>query len=392
VPLSKSSEIADVDPSSGGIMFGDGALAHLESMLIELSIDSLLLIVDQKAYAESGAKRTVMPALSCRRHDLFSDFQQNPVLDDVVAAETRLNSGKYDGILAIGGGSAIDVAKTAAVCAGQASSLHDLITGRASISRPGLPVIAVPTTAGTGAEVTQFAAIYVDGVKHSISHPGILPCAVLVDPLLTHSMPPSLTAATGLDALCQAIESFWSVASTEKSRRLSRRAIELAINHLEDAVLRPTSESRTGMSLAAHLAGQAINITKTTAAHALSYTLTTNYGVPHGMAVAISLSPLLRYNHGVTDLDCTNPHGVDHVRTATNETIHLLGCQTIEQAVARIERLLRNINCPVRLSEVGVKTAIQRRDIASRVNAERLGNNPRQLDTAAIVDLLESIR
>src|SRR5262249_51347864 len=138
----------------------------------------------------------------------------------------------------------------------------------------GLPLVAIPTTAGSGSEATPFAVLYVGHVKHSIAGPAMLPDVAIVDPSLTDSMSPALTAVTGMDAFSQAVESYWCIHSTERSKAYARRAIALVLEHLEVAVTAPREENRRAMSKAAHLAGRAIAITKTTGAHALSYPLT----------------------------------------------------------------------------------------------------------------------
>jgi alcohol dehydrogenase class IV len=145
------------------------------------------------------------------------------------------------------------------------------------------------------------------------------------------------------------------------------------------------------MAVAAHLAGKAINISKTTAAHAISYTLTAEYGVPHGQAVGLTLGPLLAYNAAVTDEDCVDPRGRKHVLEALDRLLGVLGCVDAEAGCARITSLLEEVHCPTRLSEIGVTTADQRLAIATKVNAERMNNNPRQFDRLAVQSLLASI-
>lgn len=233
--------------------------------------------------------------------------------------------------------------------------------------------------------------MYVDGVKYSVSHPFVLPEVAIVDPKLTYSMPAGLTASTGVDALSQGLESMWAVGSTEESQTYAEEAVRLAVRHLGKAVHDPCPDSRRGMALAAHLAGQAIDISKTTAAHALSYTFTSDYGVPHGQAVGLTLGPILRYNAAVTEEDCVDPRGRVHVLQAMDHVLDALDCADAEAGQARIASLLREINCLTRLCEIGVTTEKERAAIAAKVNAERMSNNPRRLDGPALQGLLSSI-
>jgi alcohol dehydrogenase class IV len=233
--------------------------------------------------------------------------------------------------------------------------------------------------------------VYVDGEKYSLAHPSMRPAAAIIDPELTYSMPARVTAATGLDALCQATESLWAVGSTEQSRQHAAEAIRLSMEHLEAAVRRPNPEDRRGMCLAAHRAGQAIDVSKTTAAHALAYALTTDYRLPHGMAAALSLPPLLEFNAAVTDDDCADPRGPEHVRGMLGRIVELMECPTPFHAARRLTVLLESIDAPATLSEVGIATEPERLRLASRVNAERLSNNPRRLAQADVERLLASI-
>src|SRR5207248_4789041 len=125
--------------------------------------------------------------------------------------------------------------------------------------------------------------------KYSVCHEFLLPDIAIVDPILTHKMSPRLTAITGMDALSQAIESYWSIHSTEESKGYAREAIRIIVDQLPKAVNEPTNDSRLAMARASHLAGKAINVTRTTAPHALSYALTSRFGVPHGQAVSLTL-------------------------------------------------------------------------------------------------------
>jgi alcohol dehydrogenase class IV len=153
----------------------------------------------------------------------------------------------------------------------------------------------------------------------------------------------------------------------------------------------PDPQARFGMAKAAHLAGKAINISKTTASHALSYKLTTDYGVPHGQAVALTIGPLLTYNAGVQSHDCLDPRGSEHVKRAVADVAAALGCSSLAAASERIAELLKYLECPQRLSEIGARTGEARKSIAASCNAERMSNNPRRLTQQALEELLASI-
>jgi alcohol dehydrogenase class IV len=370
---------------------GPGSGTALAPLLDQLSAPTLFLVADPHAYQASGARATLTPAFKGRRTICFDRFDPTPKLSDVEAALDLFQQQRANVIIAIGGGTAIDIAKLVRVCCAHDASPYALCSGQASIHTAGPPLIAIPTTAGTGSEATHFAVVYINEQKYSVAHPSVLPEYALIDPNFQASMPARLTAHTGLDALCQAAESLWSVNSTPTSKALAREALQLTNEHLETAVHHPTPAARLSMCRAANLAGQAINISKTTAPHAISYTLTSHYNVPHGLAVALTLGAVLLYNSQVDTADCNDPRGPSHVRRTINHLGALLHCATPAATQEYIRSLLQKIDCPTRLSDVGVRTAADIEFLASQVNTQRLDNNPRRFTQEALIDLLNTL-
>ena len=170
---------------------------------------------------------------------------------------------------------------------------QDLLMDSSFIENKGVPLVAVPSTAGTGSEATHFAVIYKENVKYSIAHPYLLPNCAIVDAQFTFELPPYITACSGFDALCQAIESFWSVQASEISKGYAREAIIKIRENLLNSIRESNQKSRQQMAHAALLSGKAINITKTTAPHAISYPFTSLYKISHGHAVSLSLEKFI---------------------------------------------------------------------------------------------------
>jgi alcohol dehydrogenase class IV len=249
----------------------------------------------------------------------------------------------------------------------------------------------VPTTAGSGSEATHFAVVYVNRSKFSLAAASLLPRLAIVDPALTFSLSPATTAVTGMDAFSQAVESYWSVHSTAASKAWASRAIALALEHLPAAVHAPTPQARRAMSKAAHLAGRAIDITRTTGAHAVSYALTSYFGIPHGHAVSLTLGQWLLYNSGVSDADVTDPRGAAYVRETVGELVRMIGCTTAAEGCRRIEQLARTVGLETRLRALGVSAADIDKVIVPNVNVERVVNNPRALDAASLRHLVEAV-
>jgi alcohol dehydrogenase class IV len=362
------------------------ALGEVQSVLTGQSI---FLVADSVAYAASGAEAILRPLLADRTVTVFDSFEPNPKLAEVEACATALRESEADTILAVGGGTAMDVAKLANWLVAQNAGKEEILRGEWVAPQAPLPLIAVPTTAGTGSEATHFAVVYVDGQKHSVAHPLMRPTVAVVDGSLTASLPPMLTAHSGLDALCQAIESIWAIGADETSLQFARDAMELAWGNLEAAVNAPTPAARDAMARAAHLAGQAINLTKTTVPHALSYTITSAHGLPHGAAVALTLGAALVFNSEVSETDCLDARGAVAVRERMAMIYETLGADDAAEAAGRFDALVKAIGCSTSLAKAGITEAAQVERICATVNVERLANNPRRLTPEDLRGLLQ---
>ncbi len=291
-----------------------------------------------------------------------------------------------DLIVAVGGGGVIDTAKLIAAALSNDLDIRSLLDARFSNA---IPIIAAPTTAGSGAERTPFAVAYQDGTKYSVEDPSLLPVGAIVDPSLMESVPSNIAAAALFDALAHALESMWAVRSTPKSRLLAKDACEQILSGFSQGG--SSTASRDRLAFGATLAGAAIAVARTTAAHALSYHLTSEYQVPHGAAVALTLGAILRLNADCDDSNCVDPRGSAHVRSAIREACDLLGVDTPLEAQRALRALQVDLGLPQRLSEVGLVAASQRQRFAAAVNQQRLANNPRRLDAVDIRDLVEEL-
>jgi alcohol dehydrogenase class IV len=281
----------------------------------------------------------------------FSDFQTNPLYEDARNGARVLKKNKCDFIIAIGGGSSIDTAKCVKY-----------------FGMKNIPLMAVPTTSGTGSEATHFAVIYKNGEKHSIADERLLPEFVILQPDVLKTLPLYQKKCTMLDALCQAVESWWSKQATPESIEYSRKAITMILDNM-DGYLKNEDNSNKNMHTASNLSGKAINITTTTAPHAMSYKLTSMYGLPHGHAVAICLPKVWRFMKGFDDI------------------ANAFGKQTGDEAATFFEHMLKYLEIlppeNTALSDLDILT--------SSVNAQRLHNNPVRLTEDAIRILYREI-
>lgn len=265
--------------------------------------------------------------------------------EEVEKAFQQFISAGSNVLLAIGGGSVIDLAKA--------------IIYRCTKNKVSVPFfIAAPTTAGSGTEATQFAVVYQGKKKFSYVHPKMLPALVILDPVLTYSLSPLQTAISGMDVLAQAVESYWNLHANKESKEFSKEGIGLWKDYFLRVVSKPDSLSREKMLWASHLAGKAINITRTTGPHALSYFLTANYGVPHGQAVALFLPLFFLYNE------------------PDNGLLKILGCETAYQAKEKIETTMKKAGLATRLAELCIDKKTVIHSLLKNVNDERFANNP----------------
>lgn len=265
-------------------------LINLFSILSTIKLRNIFIVAG-KSFDRQQLSNKILDV--CGKYVRFREFSTNPKYEDIVAGTKLFNREGCDGILAIGGGSTIDVAKCIKLFCGLDDSL--LYIGQKYFDN-GIPLIAVPTTAGSGSESTSFAVCYYEGEKKSIEHSAVLPNYVILDPNFLLSLPMFQRKCTVADALCQSIEAWWSVNSNKISIKYSQEALYLLINNMQLYVDGKDSEKvLTNIMRASNFAGQAINIAKTTAAHAMSYRLTTLYGFPHGYSVALCLPYIWEY-------------------------------------------------------------------------------------------------
>lgn len=381
--------------SNENIQIGaEGAEGFVRRFLdLNASDAPVFLVTGHQSYENSGAASFFASILADRKVVRFSDFTPNPKIEHLICAIDAFQASESKLIISIGGGSSIDLAKLVNYFSSEGINPDDYIEGKRGSGEAFTPHLSVPTTAGTGSEATHFAALYIGFDKVSITGKGMAPSHIWLNPAFTASMSPYLTACTGFDALAQAIESYWAVGSTLESRKNGAKALQLCLRHLERAVLKPTFEHRAGMLEAAHLSGRAINVSKTTAAHAMSYALTAHYGLPHGHAVAMTLPAVFEANASFKETDLRDPRSVEHLRVVMNELCNLFSVDTSQKAIQKTIKLIATIGLSHSwFSDHGFDYIEARKYIMQELNEERLANNPRILDRNLIAKIVSCVR
>lgn len=298
----------------------------------------------------------------------FYDIDANPSVNSVDALAELIRSTSSGVVVAVGGGSALDCAKAACSIAPQGGRAREYHSGGRPLDTQHVPLIAVPTTAGTGSEVTPIAVLDdpEKGTKAPLTHDNFFPVVAVVDPELCMSMPPYVTACTGLDALAHAIEGYWSRNHQPICEALSLAAVAQIFRHLPVAFREPENpEAREGMSHAALLAGMAFHLPKNAAVHACSYPLSIHHHLPHGAACAMTLDHFVRFN-----APALGERGVALARAA--------GFDDMTALADGIAAMKKTFGMPMELRNIGVTEA----DIDKIVEGSfhpMMKNNPREV-------------
>jgi len=321
----------------------------------------------------------------------FSEFTPNPSYDEIISGIDLFEAEKCDFIISIGGGSAIDVAKCINILSKTqtpASQPQSVLPARLAVEQgtsvekvpPSLldvarcQHLAIPTTAGTGSESTCFAVVYMDGAKQSIEHATMLPQHVILDASLLDTLPLYHKKSAALDTLCQGIESIWAKGATVESKSYAKRAIALTLKNIGKYLKGTDANSARQVLIAANLAGRAINISRTTAPHAMSYKLSTMFGIAHGHAVALCIPHVWQHL-----IDKAN----DMARDALDEIAGAIGTKSPKGALATFEKLFSKLDMQATFD--GRNSTIQ--ELAASVDPQRLGNHPIEIKQT----VLESI-
>jgi alcohol dehydrogenase class IV len=358
-----------------------------------------LLVLGSRRLAQADVYRELLDSLTQHgvTHERLTTISREPEVEDVdrTVAQIRERADGSEGafVLAIGGGAAIDLAKASAALATnrQGDSVQDYLEGVGrglTIEHDPLPLMAVPTTAGTGSEATKNAVIssYDPPFKKSLRADRMIPDVVLVDPELTVTVPPETTAYSGLDAITQCIESYISRRAQPIPRAVALQGLQLALPVLETAVFQPESrEARERMAHAALLSGIALANSGLGLAHGVAAALGVHCHVPHGLACAVMLPSELRINR-----EMAGPGLCEMANACGFGTAGESAERVTDQFIERIEGLSRHLGIPERLSQLGVERS-QLPDIAASSRGNSMSGNPRVLSDSELLVILEEM-
>jgi len=352
------------------IYFGEGTFARLGEVLDELNV-SRCVIACGKHFAPTAEELKTTESRIC---GVFGGVEQNPQLSGIIETTRIAREVNADAVIGIGGGSAIDTAKFAAAIALGDGEAEEYYRGTKPFPENRLTIIAVPTTAGTGSEVTQVSVVSHGTEKRTINNPVFMPKAAIVDPVMSSTVPPRTTMNTGLDAMAHALEGYWSKNNQPIPDLMAIEAVRLILENLETAYKDGSNmEARKNMAMASLLGGLSFALPKTAASHACSYPLSEDYHLPHGEACAFTLDSLVRIN--------------------ADERLELLcrrvGLKDTEELANRIAELKSLAGLRSKLSDLGeVDLDKLCKDCAAH---PLMNNNPVKMDEAMLRAMFEKL-
>ena len=356
----------------------------IDKLFKSKKINKVSIICGKNSYKISGAKSFLNKLLKNKKKKVFLKKSIYPEFNELTSIINFIKRSSPDLIIAIGGGSVLDYAKIANVLDISNNLKKEIKTSNYKIKKKHTKLLAIPTTAGSGAEVTSNAVIYIDKVKFSIEHKLLKPDFYLLVPQLVMKASKSVKSSAGLDAIAQAIESLISKKSNNKSVQYAKMSLKISKKNFLKFLYEPNIKNTLAMSLAANLAGKAINISKTTAPHAISYPFTAKYKISHGHAVSLTLNKFIVYNYNnLISAKCNF-----NLRARYNILFNIFEVKNIESLDKYLKNIIFKAGLEIDFKKLGINIKTQYRNIISGVNVLRLKNNPIKLDKGTIKNIL----
>ncbi|MCW3133523.1 MAG: iron-containing alcohol dehydrogenase [Methanophagales archaeon] len=370
------------------VVFGVGIGEKIDAEAKGLGAKKALVVTDATMQKTGLLEKIEKPLREVVEVDILDKIEPEPTLAAAETVVAAARAAKYDLIVGIGGGSVLDMAKVASAAAANPEQGVSDFLGANKIANPSVPKILVPTTAGTGAEATPFALVIVEEKKKAIASPYNLANVVLIDPAFTATMPPKVTASTGIDALSHAIEAFLSTGSNPLTDSFALEAIRKIANNLEEAFSHGDNlDARLKMALAAMLAGMAFGNAGVIAGHAAAHTFGAKYKIPHGVSAALALPYMMEYNAVESDAK----EKLAKVAREMGEDISgMTEEEAASKAVACVMNMLEKLDLPTRLADLDVPKE-DLSDLAEAMSKEKgyLARNPRKIEYEDAVKMFE---
>ena len=360
------------------------SIDDIKKFIDDNSFKKIFILCGKKSFVTSGAEIFFKELFNNKENKLFYKNSELPVLEELIDIIKAIKVFEPDLILAIGGGAVIDYAKIANVVDIR-DDLPDLIINYSYPFKKKYTKLAViPTTAGSGAEVTSNAVIYVDGIKHSFESELLLPDNFFLIPEFLISAPNKIKASAGFDAIAQALESLVSKKSNNQSVEYATKSLKVSINSYISFLNNPSLKNATEMSIASNLAGKAISISKTTAPHAASYPFTSLFNISHGHAVGLFFESFFKFNYDNLNSSETS----FDLKKRFDLIFDLFKVKNINDFNSKITLLKKKAKLEDNLTDLNIDINKSSEKIINGINLLRLGNNPVKINRNDIIRII----
>ena len=354
--------------------------------LKEEKSNKILIICGENSFKKSGANKLLANLVINKNVEFYFKKFSHPNHIELKEIINQIKSFSPDLIIAIGGGSVLDYAKIANVLTKSEKLEEEIINSNYNAEKKFAKLVAIPTTAGSGAEVTPNAVIYVNKIKYSVEGEKLKPDFFFLIPELVIGATKKIKASAGFDAIAQAIESLISKKSNDVSVDFAKKSLDISLKYFLDYLNNPSNENTSAMCLAANLSGKAISISKTTAPHAVSYPFTSIYDISHGHAVSLTINKFLKFNYQhLSSADCSFD---------LKNRFQIMFDITKSDNIDMFDKYLENLKNEAKLENnfftLGIDINNNYEKIISGVNILRLSNNPIKLNPNDLKKIIQS--
>ena len=359
------------------------SIKDLENFIEDRSFKKIFILCGKKSFTISGANK-ILKKIKKKEVSIYYKTSKYPILEELITIIDNVKKFNPDLFIAIGGGAVIDYAKIANIVDLKDNLKNLIINYSYPFKKKLTKLLVVPTTAGSGAEVTSNAVIYVDGIKYSFESELLIPDNFLLIPEFLISAPNKIKASAGFDAIAQALESAISKKSNDKSLEYASSSLKISLNSYLSFLENPNLKNASEMSIAANLAGKAISISKTTAPHAASYPFTSLFNISHGHAVALFFEKFMTFNFNNLNRSETS----FNLSERFNLIFKILKVKNINEFNTKISHLKYKANLQDNLFKLKINVEKNSERIFKGINLLRLGNNPVKINQSDIYNII----
>ena len=356
----------------------------IKKFIDDKSFNKIFILCGKKSFITSGAENLFKKLINDKEIKLFYKNSELPILEELIDIINEIKKFKPDLILGVGGGAVIDYAKMANVVDVRPDLENLIINYSYPFKKKNTKLAVIPTTAGSGAEVTSNAVIYVDGIKHSFESELLIPDNFFLIPEFLISAPNKIKASAGFDAIAQALESLISKKSNDQSVSYASKSLGVSINSYISFLNDPNIKNATEMSIASNLAGKAINISKTTAPHAASYPFTSLFNISHGHAVGLFFERFFKFNYDNLEKSETS----FDLKQRFELIFNLFDVKNINDFNSKIILMKKKAKIEDNLEILNINVKKSSEKIIKGINLLRLGNNPVKINEKDILKII----